>query len=547
MESRQNCPECHLTIEAEMPETGICVCPLCNSAFTALPADVPAPMAAPPPSDSGRQVWRGVLAVGALFFLVGGAGYAYHLLSGIDHKAAAAPAPTAHIQPAPPSPYPVEIIPAIPEEPAPQPLFKSSPPGPQPLAISKDALPKQQPRPLTMLEKRVNRAIDRGVAYLQKNHNNHPQYRNYLGLLGLTLLECGIPADDPSVQQIAALFRTQRRQITQTYELALAILFLDRLGDPRDRRLIYDFGQLLLFGQVKGGIWTYGCLRDDPKRFMPAVPVGVRADGRPVKVPANAIINIFFRGDNSNTQLALLGLWVAQRHGVPVRSALLAAEQHFRCTRLSDGSWTYNSFAVYWRDSMTCAGLMSLAMSHSVRAGQGRDIRPDQPIPVYDAAISDGLRYLARALDKITVAGNRIVGVNARDPLYFLWSLERMAVIYDLKKIGDREWYPWAAQMLVDTQFPDGRWEGMGGVVGTCFALLVLRRSNFAQDLQIAVQKRPSPPTPDISGPTILLGPDVFLGQTSKANQPASMPSTALCPGAAPPLGPSISQTPNPK
>jgi hypothetical protein len=234
-----------------------------------------------------------------------------------------------------------------------------------------------------------------------------------------------------------------------------------------------------------------------------------------------------YRGDNSNTQFAILGLWVAQRYGVAARAALLATERYFRETQSTDGSWTYNPNVRWWRDSMTCAGLMSLAMLHGAIGGQGQDIRPTQPIVVNDAVVLEGLRYLGRALDKIGVDGERIVGVEAREPLYFLWSLERMAVIYNLKKIGEREWYPWAAQILIETQLQDGRWYEMGDVIGTCFALLILKRSNFAKDLQLAVEAQPgqeqlSRPWPDMSSP---IAP----------------------PGASSRLGPPITRTPNTK
>jgi hypothetical protein len=75
----------------------------------------------------------------------------------------------------------------------------------------------------------------------------------------------------------------------------------------------------------------------------------------------------------------------------------------------------------------------------------------------------------------------------------------------------------------------------MGDPVGTCFALLVLKRSNLAKDLQLAVRERPPRPMPGISEPVILQGPDIFLGQTSKSHPPA------------PPIGSSITLTPQTK
>src|SRR5207302_4089676 len=46
-------------------------------------------------------------------------------------------------------------------------------------------------------------------------------------------------------------------------------------------------------------------------------------------------------GDNSNTQFAILGLWAARRHGVPVEKALARADSRFRTSQNGDGGWGY--------------------------------------------------------------------------------------------------------------------------------------------------------------------------------------------------------------
>ena len=43
--------------------------------------------------------------------------------------------------------------------------------------------------------------------------------------------------------------------------------------------------------------------------------------------------------------------------------------------------------------------------------------------------------------------------------LYFLWSLERMAVIYDLKKVGDVDWHEWGTDIILEHQEEDGSWQ----------------------------------------------------------------------------------------
>src|SRR5262249_39207659 len=46
--------------------------------------------------------------------------------------------------------------------------------------------------------------------------------------------------------------------------------------------------------------------------------------------------------DNSNTQFAILALWVAQRHGVPMERTLKLMVQRFRQSQNADGSWGYH-------------------------------------------------------------------------------------------------------------------------------------------------------------------------------------------------------------
>jgi hypothetical protein len=75
-----------------------------------------------------------------------------------------------------------------------------------------------------------------------------------------------------------------------------------------------------------------------------------------------------------------------------------------------------------------------------------------------------------------------------RQNLYFLWSVERIAVLFSLKSIGNKDWYLWGAEMLLAHQEPNGCWERGGyyqphQIINTCFALLFLKRANLAPDL----------------------------------------------------------------
>jgi len=108
------------------------------------------------------------------------------------------------------------------------------------------------------------------------------------------------------------------------------------------------------------------------------------------------------------------------------------------------------------------------------------------------------------ALDNARELQGIIFGGDTWGDLYFLWSLERMAVIYDLKTIGDVDWHEWGVDVILQQQQEDGSWkERFPGVPDTCFALLFLKRANLAKDLtdklrgvgaQPGVQQQPRTP-----------------------------------------------------
>ncbi len=75
---------------------------------------------------------------------------------------------------------------------------------------------------------------------------------------------------------------------------------------------------------------------------------------------------------------------------------------------------------------------------------------------------------------------------DADGDLYFLWTLERTALILDRPKIGDRDWYAWGrAFILANQNEADGSWqEQWKGVPDTCFALLFLVQADLFRDLR---------------------------------------------------------------
>jgi hypothetical protein len=85
---------------------------------------------------------------------------------------------------------------------------------------------------------------------------------------------------------------------------------------------------------------------------------------------------------------------------------------------------------------------------------------------------------------------------NSNMGYYVLFSLERVAVAYGLETIGNKKWYDWGADLLLQNQNADGSWAGefAAGGADTSFALLFLQRANLAQDLTATLKGRVQDP-----------------------------------------------------
>jgi hypothetical protein len=386
----------------------------------------------------------------------------------------------------------------------------------------------------------IQRAINRGVVFLKANQGADDGQWHFTSaanvflwqnvgataLAGLTLLECDVPANDPSIQRAAQVVREASMTQVQTYSLSLSIMFLDRLGEEADVPLIQSMTVRLLGGQKAAGGWTYQCPsisadevrrltdqlkrqnelhggKEPPKKKDPdqgakrELPKEIQNQLRNITPPVaqpmqqpvvgagggdNALLAMSgVEGDNSNTQFAALALWVARRNGMPVEEALLRVEKRFRNAQHPDGGWTYiNTTQPIRRDwsfppAMTCSGLIGLAVGKGV-AKDNKDLNKD---PNIKAGFTNLSEHLLRLSNVSVMSGREEKG------FYFLWSLERVAEVYGIKMIGKTDWYRWASQVLINSQQSDGGFYGeyARGGVDTCFALLMLSRANVAKDL----------------------------------------------------------------
>ena len=194
------------------------------------------------------------------------------------------------------------------------------------------------------------------------------------------------------MKAITAAVRDASFTETQTYHIALCLLYLDRLGDAADVPLIQMLGVRLLAGQNAIGGWTYQCIdavSAADERLLrtkllvaelkagnnPPPPAEAKQGGKAAKhgvvgtllpevekyagkLAANRVRNRI--DDNTNTQFGVLGVWAARKHGVPVENALDLIELRFLATQTGGGGWPYAG-GIQGSPSMTFAGLLGLA------------------------------------------------------------------------------------------------------------------------------------------------------------------------------------------
>src|SRR5262245_7180760 len=211
-------------------------------------------------------------------------------------------------------------------------------------------------------QQRIEAAIAKAVEYLKSRqagagewsgaggNAGGPSYATGpIALVGIALLECGVGPNEPVSEKAAKAVRQGGLREVRTYQLSLAIQFLDRLGEFNDVPLIQVMSLRLMLGQdARSGGWTYNCVQQindqEVRRLLGVLPPNARPEDFDLKqeakyqaalqqLPAGpgpgggaaAVAGAGApggMGDNSNTQFAVLTLWIAKRHHVPCDECL---------------------------------------------------------------------------------------------------------------------------------------------------------------------------------------------------------------------------------
>jgi hypothetical protein len=436
----------------------------------------------------------------------------------------------------------------------------------------------------------------------------------YTALAGLALIESGASPSDPAVARAAFVVRAGAPHLVDTYEVALAIIFLDRLKDSkRDDRLIHSLAARLIAGQGATGGWGYKVPKatdadarrvfDALRKLTPPPPPTVasyserpsrmglcikaaddfaaaesdraaldQADAEAVRAAAVKTVPTHVRQaavfkdfstlpqkdpdkktndpydpttDTSNTHFATIGLWTARRHDVPTERSFTLLARRFRTSFGGDGwSYHYAKGGAGSTPALTCIGLLGLAI------GNALGVDPGAPRADKDPVIIKSLTMLSKKVGAPTGQTRDRPSPKDVGGLYYLWALERIAVLYDIRTLDDKDWYQWGAEILIGHQLPDGSWKdamvhGDHPVVDTALAVLFLKRANLTQDLSkrlvvdssrlvskvsVPPKKDPPPPTPKFDFSALFTAPTPKDEPPPKAAVPESKPAPPPAP-----------------
>lgn len=187
--------------------------------------------------------------------------------------------------------------------------------------------------------------------------------------------------------------------------------------------------------------------------------------------------------DASNSQYALLALWYARQHGVPIeRQVWEEIRDYYTRTQNKDGSWIYTMSEGGPEDekgpsmTMTVAGMCGLLI-----AGQELNAGREQWLPngrAKNCGVYDENEPVAKAQQWL----NKRFTIDLEQRAYYhLYGLERAGRLSGNRFFGEHDWYREGCEFLVKKQDPSGVWTSRGGWdrwphINTSFALLFLSK-----------------------------------------------------------------------
>jgi hypothetical protein len=302
----------------------------------------------------------------------------------------------------------------------------------------------------------VDRAIAKAAAYIESQVDKDgrclgeapdvdARHGGKTALCAHALLTAGVVPEKSQPLTRAARWLV-RAKLCGTYPVAMRACALADMKDPNAARHLQRDVDWLVKAMAPDGSYTYS----------PSEP---NAAGE--------------THDNSNAQMALLGVWAGARRGVEVPLAFWRrAEEYWLSQQQADGGWGYRADPRTMRcrsyGSMTAAGLASLYICFDMLRGE-QFVRCSAPEE--SKAIEKGTAWLAERFD---ARENPRKGAEWQH--YWLWCMSRVGQASGRRDFGGRDWHVEGTRALLETQNADGSWAYGDRAADTAFAMIFLVR-----------------------------------------------------------------------
>ena len=368
-------------------------------------------------------------------------------------------------------------------------------------------------------ERKVQNAIVKGVNWLHKRDGKwgdhyvaqHKIYGEELVLY--TFVKAGVQPSDPVFRK--HFEKMLGAKLQRTYQVALQAMILEEVHRVKHQGRLWQCARFLADNQSPDGSWSYGdpvAIADAPAAEPAPKPTksGGGIFGRrkkkpdpsgnpPVtrRIPIKQMRTGDARGgDASNSQYAALGIRACHDAGIRFpREILVKArewwvkKQHKPAgtpTGPASRGWCYS--APRWR--RVCLGKCS-SYGAMTAGAIGALVIYDYALAqswMRDPAVVSGLNWLNGnfAVDKnpgASTCGPQPAPAERMEKgrFYYLYALERAAMLYGIEKLGRHRWYAEGAANLLVSQNADGSWPKdfipSDEVWNTCFAILFLKHA----------------------------------------------------------------------
>ncbi|MFO0837961.1 MAG: DUF4159 domain-containing protein [Phycisphaerae bacterium] len=287
----------------------------------------------------------------------------------------------------------------------------------------------------------VSRAISRGVEWLKKKRtpeghfepNKNKFERYWGGDTAMALLALQLAGEDPRTDEMSrGLQWLSEQNLKWTYTVSARLQAFSLVpGEKFRARMDEDMRWLLAAFQPRDakafGAYDYESFTE------------TKSDSR---------------YDNSNTQFAVLGMWMATEQGAEsweLEPYWLMMQDHWTRTQNPDGGWPYERVGES-TGSMTAAGLATLFVILD-RAHAKTNFKKASPLL---RSISLGMDWFGREFTADNPKGS------SKWQYYYLYGVERVGRASGRKYFRERDWFRIGAAHVLREQQEDGAWPATG-------------------------------------------------------------------------------------